>query len=206
MCNAGGFTRIRSSSSESTIFAFKTAVRTSNVDASHWNRAAHQTSMRKAEASAPELKLSSSGFRGSRFPQATHLIFFFSPPGPGFLAQTNFEGMNSIPFPFFSASCCSLSSSSGKTSRKASYSCRSDSTSLLMAGSHSSQISETSFGDTIHVCKISSSSFGKTTIFFKLPKTFSSSSASSGSSSTMVRISSSIIRRRCTRFFFSSSL
>ena len=33
--------------------------------------------MRKAEASAPELKLSSSGFRGSRFPQATHLIFFF---------------------------------------------------------------------------------------------------------------------------------
>ena len=74
------------------------AVQTSNVDASHWNREAYKTSMRKAEASAPELKLSSSGFRGSRFPQgypATHLIFFFPPPGPRFLVKTNFEGMTS---------------------------------------------------------------------------------------------------------------
>ena len=146
-------------------------------------------------------------FRLSWFkvPQATHLISFFA--SRTWFPCTDQLWRNELyPFPFSQPPVAASPVLQEKLLGRLLILVGVIQLSLLMAGSHSSQISETSFGDTIHVCKISSSSFGKPQFSSNFPKPSVLQVASSGSSSTMVRISSSIIRRRCTRFFFSSSL
>ena len=123
----------------------------------------------------------------------THLTLCLDPPGMGFLEYTTFDGMHSNLMPFsFNFFSISFTSSS-ETSSNASFSSSIELISLLAAASHSSQCSQTSFGEMILVCRISSESSMLSTALRSLPITAISSMAVSSSSSTIALISSSMI-------------